>query len=261
MHPARDQQGLAFQDGLKQRQSGPLGVAGLGEVTINDVVGKTFDGFLVAARGEILEGSDPDVAGCDAGQHSSGQLAVAINRFAGRDSRQRPSGRNSERMHRFADEIFAQDRPQRGAAVSAPRKRRPARALQLDVAPLAATVQDLAEEDRAAIAKLRNETPELMPGVGHRDRLCARRRDVAGKHRRQLVRFEALCIDPQFRSERFVELDQARLRRRRGSEPREKTLRQPRVAVGEDSDRAARAFDGRRLLHRVSRRHASQFPL
>src|SRR5271166_262945 len=152
MHPARDQQGLAFQDGLKQRQSGPLGVAGLGEVTINDVVGKTFDGFQVAARGEILEGSDADVAGCDTGQHGSAQLAVAINRFAGRDSRERPSGRNSERMHRFADEIFAQDRPQRGAAVSAPRKRRPARALQLDVAPLAATVQDLAEEDREAIA-------------------------------------------------------------------------------------------------------------
>src|SRR5271165_7479843 len=116
--------------------------------------------------------ANADVAGCDAGQHGSGQLAVAINRFAGRDGSQRPSGRNSERMHRFADEIFAQDRPQRGAAVAAPRERRPARALQLEVAPLAATVQDLAEEDRAAIAKLRNETPELMPGVGHRDRLC-----------------------------------------------------------------------------------------
>src|SRR5271155_5833391 len=162
-------------------------------------------------------------------------------------------------MHRFADEIFAQDRPQRGAAVYAPRERRPARALRLDVAPVTATVQDLAEEDRAAVAKLRDEIAELMPGVGHRDRLRARQRDVAGKHRSHLVRFEALCIAPQFRSERFVELDQAGPRRWRGSEPREKTLRQPRVAVGEDSDRAAGAFDGRRLLHRVSRRHASQY--
>src|SRR5277367_2619749 len=99
-------------------------------------------------------------------------------------------------MRRFADEIFAQDRPQCGAAVSAPRERRSARALQLDIAPLAVAVQDLAEEDSAAVAKLRNEIAELMPGVGHRDRLCARRRDVAGKHRRQLVRFEACALTP-----------------------------------------------------------------
>ena len=125
-------------------------------------------------------------------------------------------------MHRFADEIFAQDRPQCGAAVSAPGERRSARALQLDIAPLAVVVQDLAEEDSAAVAKLRNEIAELMPGVGHRDRLCAQRRDVAGEHHRQLVRFEAFRIDPEFRSEQFVELDQAGHRRWRGSEPREK---------------------------------------
>ncbi len=33
--------------------------------------GKTFDGFQVAARGEILEGSDAEVARRDAGQHGS----------------------------------------------------------------------------------------------------------------------------------------------------------------------------------------------
>ena len=57
-------------------------------------------------------------------------------------------------MHRFANEIFAQDRPQCGAAVSAPRERRSSRALQLDIAPLAVAVQDFAEEDCAAVAKL-----------------------------------------------------------------------------------------------------------
>jgi hypothetical protein len=66
------------------------------------------------------------------------------------------------------------------------------------VAPLPIAIQDLAEEDCATIAKLRNEIAELMPGIGHRDRLGARRHDVAGKHRRQLVRFETSCIDPQF---------------------------------------------------------------
>ena len=79
-----------------------------------------------------------------------------------------------------------------------PGERRSARALQLDIAPLAVAVQDLAKEDCAAVAKLRNEIAELMPGIGHRDRLGARRNDVAGKYRRQLVRFESSCIDAQF---------------------------------------------------------------
>ena len=167
-------------------------------MAINDVVRKTLDGFEVAARGEILEGSDPDVTRSDTGQHGARQLAVAINRFAGRDGRQRPRGRNSERMHRFADEIFAQNRPQGGAPVAAPRVRRSARALQLDIAPLAVAIQDLAEEDCTAVAKLRNEMAELMPGIGHRDRLGARGRDIACKHGRQFVRLETFCIDPQF---------------------------------------------------------------
>jgi hypothetical protein len=189
MHPARDQRRLAFDDGLKKRKGRPLGISGIGEVAINDVIGKTFDGFQVAARCEILEGPDADVTGCDPGQHGSRQRPVAVDSFSRRDGGQGPCGRNSERMHRFAHEIFAQDRPQCRAAVSAPRERRSARALQLDIAPFAVVVQDLAEEDCAAIAKLRNEIAELMPGIGHRDRLGARRRNVAGKQRRQLVRF------------------------------------------------------------------------
>ena len=101
-------------------------------------------------------------------------------------------------MHRFANEIFAQGRPQCGAAIAPPGERRSARALQLDIAPLAVAVHDLAKEDCAAIAKLRNEIAELMPGIGHRDRLGTRRNDVAAKYRRQLVRFKSSCIDAQF---------------------------------------------------------------
>src|SRR5271157_168767 len=152
-------------------------------------------------------------------------------------------------MHRFANEIFAQDRPQCGAAVSAPRERRSSRALQLDIAPLAVAVQDFAEEDCAAVAKLRNEIAELMPGIDHRDRLCARRCDVAGKHRRQSARIETLCINPQLRGERIVELDQVGLCYWRGSEPCEKMLRQACIAVGKDSDWAGGASGGRWHFH------------
>src|ERR1700719_1626005 len=101
-------------------------------------------------------------------------------------------------MRCFANEIFAKDRPQCGAAIAPPGERRSARALQLDIAPLAVAVHDLAKEDCAAVAKLGNEIAELMPGIGHRDRLGAWRNDVAGKYCCQFVRFEPSCIDAQF---------------------------------------------------------------
>ena len=259
MHPARDQPGLAFHDGLKQREAGPLGVAGVGKVAIDDVVGKTLDRFEVAARGEILEGSDTDVARCDAGQHGSRQLAIAIDRFPGRDGGQRPRGRDSERMHRLADEIFAQDRPQRGAAVSASREWRSARALQLDVPPLAVAIQDLAEEDRAAVAELGNEVSELM--ARHRPSRSARR--PAARRCRQTPpptrRVRDLArLNPSSEASASLNAIRPRLRGRRRIDACEKMLRKARVAVGEDDDGVGRAFDGRRFLHGVSRRHGSQ---
>jgi hypothetical protein len=98
-------------------------------VTIDCVAGEAFDGFHVAARGEVLEGPDADVTRCDAGQCGPGQLAVAENSFAGCGGCQRPGGRNSERMHCFTNEIFAQDWPQCGAAIPPPGEGRSARAL------------------------------------------------------------------------------------------------------------------------------------
>src|ERR1700727_2946312 len=152
-------------------------------------------------------------------------------------------------MHGFANEIFSQDWPQCGAPIAPQGERRSPRALQLDIAPLAVAVYHLAKEDCAAVAKLRNEIAKLMPGVGYSDRLGARRNDVAGKYRCQLVRSESSCIDAQFCGERFVELDQAGLCDRRRRKSREKMLRQARIAVGEDSDRAGCAFGCRQLFH------------
>jgi hypothetical protein len=126
---------------------------------------------------------------------------------------------------------------------------RSSRAFQLDIAPLAAAVQHLAQKNGAAIAKLRNEIAELMPGIGHRDRLGARRRHIAGEHRRELVRIETARIDPQSRSQRIVELDQAGLCYWRRGEPCEEMLRQARVAVGEGRDQARRASGGRWPFH------------
>jgi hypothetical protein len=78
-----------------------------------------------------------------------------------------------------------------------------------------------------------------MRGISHRDRLGARGKDVAGKYRCQLVRFDSSSIDSQFFGEQFVELDQMRPCDWCWRKPREKMLRQARIAVGEDSDRSA----------------------
>jgi len=93
-----------------------------------------------------------------------------------------------KRVHRLADEIFAQNRSKRSASVAAPGERRLPRAFQLDVAPHAVAIQDLAEQDCAPIAELTNEVGKLVSGIGHGNRLGAKGGHVAGENRRQFVR-------------------------------------------------------------------------
>jgi len=72
---------------------------------------------------------------------------------------------DAERVHRLADDGFSQDRPDGRLAVAATRKRRPSGALERDVAALAVAINDLAKQQRAAIAERRRETAELVPRI------------------------------------------------------------------------------------------------
>ena len=83
--------------------------------------------------------------------------------------------------HRFAHDVLAQDRAERGAAIAAAGERGGARALELDVPADAVLVDDLAEQDRAAIAELGNKLPELVAGVGHGDGVGSIRNRFAGQ--------------------------------------------------------------------------------
>ena len=181
MHPTRDELTLALDDGSKHGQRRSFQVSRFWEVTIDHVAREAFNGLDVAARGEILEGPDADVTRCDAGQAAPG---IGRSRKTPSPVKTAASARVvgiPQRMHCFADEIFAQDRPQCGAAIAPPGERCWPRTLQLDIAPLAVPVQDLAKEDCTAVAKLGNEIAELMRCVGHCDRLGAGRNDVARK--------------------------------------------------------------------------------
>ncbi len=171
--PARDQFGLAGGHGAEQGMIGTLRVGEIRIVPGDDVIGEPSHRLGIAARGKILEGADADMAGSDPGQHRAGQRRLAHHALAGDDGGERARGRNAQGMHRFADDVFAQHRPQRGAAVAAARERRRAGALELDVAADAVLVDHLAEQDGAAVAQLRHELPELVAGIGHRDRVGA----------------------------------------------------------------------------------------
>ena len=139
----------------------------------DDVVGELAHAVGVAACGEELEGADADMACGHAGEHGAGQHGLAHHVLARGHGGQRAGGRDAQGKHRLADDVFAQDRPERGAAVAPARERRWARSLELDVASDAVSVDDLAEQDGPAVAKLGDELPELVAGIGHRDRIGA----------------------------------------------------------------------------------------
>jgi hypothetical protein len=61
--------------------------------------------------------------------------------------------------------------PDRGPPVAAAGERRAPRALEVQVAPAAVDVDDLAEQERAAVAEPRREPAELVAGVRLGDRV------------------------------------------------------------------------------------------
>ena len=143
---------------------------------------------------------------------------------------QAPSGRNAERVHRLADDVFPQHRPERGAPVTAPGEPRLSCPFQLDVHAIAGRRDLLTEQDRAAITE-RGEVTELVTSVRLRDRSSTFREHIAGKHRSAFRALERLRLESKPRRQRPVERDQARLANCRRCRRRVEELRQVRVGV------------------------------
>src|SRR5262249_56273829 len=93
---------------------------------------------------------------------------------ASRHSGERSGRRNPERRHRLADDIFAKDRPERRSSVAQSRKRRRARTLELDVAAHPIAIDHFAEKNGTSVTKLSYETPELVAGINHGERLASK---------------------------------------------------------------------------------------
>src|SRR6202040_916574 len=164
--------------------------------------------------------ADTDVARRDAGQYRAGQTRLAPNRLAGRHSG-KPSGRwNPQRRHRLADDVFAQDRPERRASVAPPGKRRRARPLELDVAAHAVAIDHLAEKNGTSVTELRYESPELVAGVSHGKRLASLGHSVARENLNTLRCGKLSRIEPEMPGEFLVQPNQTGPGDRSGREPR-----------------------------------------
>jgi hypothetical protein len=92
-------------------------------------------------------------------------------------------------------------------------------------------VDDLAKKNGASITELRDESPELVAGISHRERLATLGHQVTRKHLHTLRCGEPFWIEAEVQSELRIQPDQTRCSDRSRPEPRKKAIRQPRVAV------------------------------
>ncbi len=180
------------------------------------VVGQLLEFCRVAAGGEELECADPDVAGGDASEHGPGQRGFAVDGFAGGGGGEGAGGGHAERVHRFAQDVFAQDRTHRRLAITAPGEGGAAGAFELDVAALAARIDYFAEQESAAVAELRHEVAELMAGVGLGQRLGAGGNVVTGKDLGADGGIKGVRVEAQFAGKGVVQLEESGSRRRSG---------------------------------------------
>ena len=142
-HPLGDQVGLPSDHGIEEAAV----IACTGRIMPGDrVVGQRLYCVPIALRGEILERSNPDVARRDAGEDRTGQGRLPLHHLARGDGGQGPGGRDAERMHGLAKDVFPQHRAYRRPPVPAARERRPARSLELDVEAPAVGREDLTKQ-------------------------------------------------------------------------------------------------------------------
>ena len=231
--PLRYELSLACNNAFEERQVGLISLKKLRVVPGQDIVGEKANRLGIAPRREILEGSHPDVAGGDPRQHGSRKLRFAEHGLAGRHRRERTSSGDTEGSHRFADDVFTENRAERRPAIAAARERRSPGALQMDVASYAVAVDDLPEQEGSPVAELRHEMPELVPGISHGDWFGAFGNPVAGEHLHAFWAGQVVRIEPQPHGQAPVQLYEPGSCNGRRLDARVELRGQPRVGVVE----------------------------
>jgi len=174
--------------------------------------------------------SDADVARGHSREHCALKHVLAVHRLPRRHHGQAPGGRNAERMHRLADDVFPQHGPERGPPITATGERRLPCPFQLNVQAIAGRRDLLAEQDRAAVAES-GEVAELVTGIRLTDRSTPFGQGIAGEDRGPVGTIERLRLESKHGRQGPVERDQARLANRRWRRMRVEELRQIRIRV------------------------------
>ena len=203
-HPAGDQLGLRGDDAVVEVEN----VCRFGVMTRDRVVGQAAQQIGVAERGGVLERAHPEVAGRDPREYRAGFERLARDPLPGDDHGQRPARGNAERVHRLADHVLAQHRPDHGLTVPAARERRAAGALEVQVAPLTAGVDELAQQQRPAVPQPRRVAAELVAGVRLRDGLGAGGERVTDQHPDAVVGAQRLGVGAELGRQVVVERQQ-----------------------------------------------------
>ena len=176
---------------------GLSGVGGVGVVAGDGVVGERAQHVGVAGRGGVLERAHPQVARGHPAEHRAGQGRSRGTCSPVATTDKRPRGRDPERVHRLADEVLAQHRAHRGPAVAAAGERCAPGPLQVQVAPVARAVDDLAEQQRPAVAEAGLVEAELVARVGLRYGRDPLRQPVAGQQRHPRGRPQRRRVETQ----------------------------------------------------------------
>ena len=170
------------------------------------------------------------MTGCHAREHGARQRPLAEHRFAGCRHRQAARRGDAERVHRLADDVLAQHRPERGPSVAATRVRGWAGALQLNVEAIAGGGDLFAEQDRPPVSE-RGEVSELMARVGLRQWLRLVRQRVAGEDCGAMRAVQRVGVEAQRLGQRPVEHHEPRLAHRRRRHSGVEHRGEPRVGV------------------------------
>ena len=208
------------------------GYAGeLWKIFLDHVIRELLQVLMFAPVVEHFERTEAHVRRGEAQQHRGGFRRFAIHGFVGAGDAERTRGGYAQCMHRFRAQILAYGRAQYCTSVGGARERRLARALELQRPAFAFGVDDFAQQNRAPVAQLRHEAAELMTGVEHRQRLRARRHEIAGEQIQKTFAAGFGGVEVEQRRGIVADADQIGRGKRRWVKSAIKRRRQARVAV------------------------------
>ena len=182
----------------------------------------------VLLGGSVLEGADAQMGGGDASQDGSGQGLFPVHRIATAHHCQTAGGGHAEGMHGFADQVFAQHRPQRCPAVPATGEGGAPSPLELNIHPVAAGIQVFSQQDRTTIPQ-HGQVAELMTGIGLGQWLTTGNQGVAAEQVRTGA--QGVCLQSHLLRQSGIEQHHFRLADRLRRAQRKQRLGQLCVAV------------------------------